>query len=179
MVQKPDLAAVSTQTLQLMQIGMARKIANRLTNWNLRQGPCCLRPAPEWRKNIRMSHPHPKGLWVRVHDRESALYTVRGSGFPLFLIGFTAAIAALMIAGPDTALRAALIGLLAVALMALGYAIRAGIGHPALIPVAWVGFIALIAAEWGQTASALILAQVLISLVAASGVRGWLWLRKH
>lgn len=126
-----------------------------------------------------MSHSHPKGLWVRVHDRESALYTVRNAGFPFFLIGFTAAIAALMVAGPDLALRAALVGALALALMGLGYALRAGAGHPALVPVAWAAFAALLVAEWGVAAGALMLAQGIVALVAASGLRGWLWLRRR
>ncbi|PIE11831.1 MAG: hypothetical protein CSA72_01555 [Rhodobacterales bacterium] len=126
-----------------------------------------------------MSHQHPKGLWVRVHDRESALYTVRGSGFPFFLIGFLGLIAALMIAGPDTALRAGVIALASLGLMGLGYALRSGVGHPALIPAVWAIFAALLIAEWSAASSALMLAQGIVALIAASGVRGWLWLRRR
>lgn len=126
-----------------------------------------------------MSHPHPKGLWIRVHDRESALYTVRGSGFPTFLIGFVGAVGALMIAGPETALLSGGMAVLSLALIGLGYFIRSGAGHPALIPLVWLCILALLAIEFTRAAGILILAQLIFAGLAASGIRGWAWLRRR
>lgn len=124
-----------------------------------------------------MSHHPVKGLFAPISTRHDALLAVRGSGLPSFMIGFLGLIGALMIAGPGLWTQVATLGVLSVALMGVGYAIRQGIGHPTLVPLAWALLLALVISTglWG--AGALVLAQLLFSILAANGLRGWLWLR--
>jgi hypothetical protein len=126
-----------------------------------------------------------EGYWPRIADRESALAAVRMAGLPVFLMGLSAVSAVLLSVlavlqiQPTTAFLLSLIFAAAtgVVLMALGLAIRKGRTSLVLL-AAFITFANAMATAWIAPWWASII-QVLMVLLALSGLRGWWWLRKQ
>lgn len=119
------------------------------------------------------------GFWVPIRDRDSALYAIRMTGLPVFLIGLTLVLSgALSLADPlRPPLWGAILLGLAVAFIAAGLALRAG--KRWLVPPAAAIVLILVLVEAFFVPSWALVLRGLIALMAISGLRGWLWLRRH
>jgi hypothetical protein len=125
------------------------------------------------------------GPWARVVDTKGAQQAVRMAGLPVFLIGLMtmlfAGIALLTVmASGLTIIRPlpfALPLLAGLALVALGLALRAG--RAGLVPLAALPTLANAALSAVLLPLWALPVQVMVALVALSGLRGWWWLRKN
>lgn len=135
------------------------------------------------------------GYWSPVRDEASARQAVRMAGLPVLVMGWNAALLALVAAvqpAPDVTLLASSAAV-ACLLILLAFRIRAG--HAAWVPVAMILFLAFLAATAGlsviggyladgsgastlQTLAGWII-PVLCLVLAVGGWRGWRWLRQH
>lgn len=138
----------------------------------------------------------PWGFWVRIKDRDSALYAMRMAGLPVFLSGLTGAL--ISIVDPADSQAGFLVGwAIAAMLIMMGLMIRKG--RFGLVPFA----AALMLINIGLSIASSILITVgiarldllpvdilfmefirlsvfpvLFLLVMVSGLRGWRWLRQ-
>jgi hypothetical protein len=127
------------------------------------------------------------GYWITIQDAASARYAVRMAGLPVLLIAANALLAALIMAVTLATLDAPMgrnariiLGLLVAAGLALGsiaFALRAG--RTALVPAATALNIAAFAVQAMISPPWALIVPGLALLLALSGLRGWLWLRRH
>ena len=119
------------------------------------------------------------GFWVPIRDQESALYAIRMTGLPVFLIGVTLLFSGVLsLVDPvRPALWAYVLLGFALVFLVAGLALRAG--QTWLAPLAAGIVVLVVMLEAIFLPSYALVLRGLIALMAFSGFRGWLWLRRH
>ena len=119
------------------------------------------------------------GFWIDVTDAATAREAVRMAGLPVLLIGASFGLSALSgVMAPDPQyLSAAALATAAAVLVVIAFAIRAG--RAALVPVAVTFCTVVLVARIALLPTALAIVPILALLLCISGLRGWLWLRRH
>jgi len=128
------------------------------------------------------------GFWVPVTDRPSAEYAAKMSGFPVFLVGIIffimAVIQFMFLVGAETIDIVINIVVLSLTLLFAIYLIVSGLLIRSLkfqtLPISIA--IWLMLQIWGVFSLGIgvsTIFTVLLGLMAISGLRGWLWLRKN
>ncbi|MEP3891181.1 MAG: hypothetical protein ABJN69_12035 [Hellea sp.] len=140
-----------------------------------------------------MSTPGPKrdedvnpkwGFWIPVRNEASAHYAAKMSGLPVFMLGLSVLMFGLQFAGLRIWLAAGIALLTALFLLVSGLRIRSG--KFGLLPISvglWliVMVIGVVPTSLAPTTAAVIstILNLIIGLLALSGLRGWWWLRSE